>query len=322
MSSRIRWSAIPAARSSNAVLKTRLWLVLGALIFSSIAGTLSFFAWMANQPEPPPEIPPVPVAVDFASSALYDWLAGGGTGLPASESVNETLGGNDLPLGGVEGVSWAGFEPVTEGGRRFELHRFLLAGDPPQQLTVVVEITKAGPVLATEPALEPFTDVGAPTPAADRSESESARFASDAGQRAISEWAGAFGADNRERLRELTGDLEDRTYVGLGGLSANDVLVRSVVDGPEGTDLARVTVTFSRGEQGEAGVWQGAVSYDVLIVDGDTANPRVVAWGPPGSGPSLAPFSNGLGGSGTPAAQSTTTVAADPEAPTAPEPGN
>jgi hypothetical protein len=286
------------------VLKTRLWLVLGFLVVSSLLGIVSFFAWMANQPEPPPEIPPSATATDFASAAAYDWLAGAGTGLPAAEGVDVTFDGTGEGFAGIEGVSWGGFTPVSEDGRRFELHRFILAGDPPQLLTVTVELTGSGPVLASEPSLEPFTGVGAPTGPADRSDRDDARFAGDAATRSVSEWATAYAADDRDRLRELTGDLENRVYVGIGGLTAADAEVRSVVDGPDGTDLFRVTVTYARGEE-----WSSVVSYDLLVADSDTANPKVVAWGPAGSGTSLEPFINGLAaGSGSSTTTTTTTA--------------
>ena len=298
--SRVRWSAVPAARSSSVVLKARLRLVLGLLLFSSVAGIFSLFAWIGNRPPPPPVIPPVAESTGFATSATFDWLAGKGTSLPTAENVSEDLGGNGVAAEGVEGVEWSSFEKFDEDGRSFELHRFTLAGDPPRQLLVTVEITKSGPVLAADPALVPFTDAGGPTPAADRSTSPSNIDTPAALSAAATDWGSAFAEDNREELANLTGDLEQRTYVGLGGFTSTGARVASIADLGKGLWLARVEVDLKKG------TFTSRTSYDVLVTDGDTADPKIVSWGAPGQGPLLRPFDVGI--RTVPGAATTTTT--------------
>jgi hypothetical protein len=274
--------------------------VLGLLLFSSVAGIFSLFAWIGNRPPAPPVIPPTATATGFATSATFDWLSGNGTSLPTAENVSEDLGGNGVAAKGIEGVQWSSFEKLEEGGRSFELHRFTFAGVPPRQLLVTVELTKSGPVLAADPALVPFTDAGGPTPAADRSNSPSKLDVPAALSSTASDWAAAFAKDDREELASLTGDLEQRTYVGLGGFTAGSSSVTSVVDAGKGLWLVRVEVKLTQGE------FTSSTSYDLLVADGDTADPKIVSWGAAGQGPLLVPFDVGI--RTAPGAATTTTT--------------
>ena len=55
------------------------------------------------------------------------------------------------------------------------------------------------------------------------------------------------------------------------------------------------------------------VTFDVLVTGADTAAPRVVAWGGPGTGPTLVPYGNAVPADTTPA-QATEVVTWEPPA--------
>ena len=60
------------------------------------------------------------------------------------------------------------------------------------------------------------------------------------------------------------------------------------------TMIAQVRVDVAWKSQGEAGTGETApaLTYDVLIDRANTASPNIVAWGAPGTGPSLKKFGN------------------------------
>ena len=86
--------------------------------------------------------------------------------------------------------------------------------------------------------------------------------ADGAGQRFTAEFQVALDGQGRARVLTLTWDVTRTTEL-------------------PGTAAAKTTSGQS-------------VSFDVLVTGADTAAPRVVAWGGPGSGPTLVPFGNAV----------------------------
>ncbi|MFC4225492.1 hypothetical protein [Lysinibacter cavernae] len=143
---------------------------------------------------------------------------------------------------------------------------------------------------------------------------------------AIETWAKAFISGDPAVLRQAVGDPDAANgYVPLSGAQSVTATItgagsRIVDQGeqPESWILVRVELGV---------VWNGMtlgerekatpITYDVLVVDAETASPRVVSWGGPGSGPSLSKYS--VARSGVDVKVAEPTAPATP-APTAKEP--
>jgi hypothetical protein len=308
------WTAVPAARSSAAVLQLRLWAVLGTLVVASLFGLFGGIAWLTNQPEPPPEPTPVPESVGFATDIANAWITGRTTALPVGEGIDPSFGrgaGTDQPTPLTDAtLAWDRFE-VREplSGRPLEIHYFTISGNPPRELAVTIELTDSGPVLAAAPSLSPMVLAAPGRTRLDYTDQDSAVQWNDAVTRVAGSWAEAFAADDRVRLLELTGDLEDRVYPGLGGLTAANTEVLGAIQVPgEERWIVRIQATFAS-ENG----WKATSEWDLLVADPQTASPKVLAWGAGGSGAYLEPYGNGVTGT----IVTTTTIAED--RPAAPE---
>lgn len=306
---RHRWTAVPATRSSAPVLKIRLWLVLGSLIVSSVFGLFGGIAWVANKPEPPAPLPPEAAATGVATAVATDFLNGRPTTVAVAEGINPELGGGGSGLPGAVSVAWTDFDLYVQEGRTFEVHHFIVGGTPPRSLAVTVELTGAGPVLAAAPALGPLAISAQPPRRFDWADSEARMNVSDDVKRRVTAWAEAYASDDRQALRDLTGDAERRVYAGLGGLSAEEVDVLGAVPvSGSGDIVVRVSVLLT----GEAG-FKAEAEYDLRVADQGSADPKVTAWGPAASGGFLGPYANAVTGgpSAAPAADGSTSPEAD-----------
>jgi hypothetical protein len=285
--SKFRWTAIPAQRSSDAKLKVKVWTVLGLLIFCSLAGVFSLFAWMGNSGGGATVSAGGSArAASFAAAVASDWVAGRPYSVPVAKDLEVPTNPPSEALPGVVSLTWSGFVAVEERGRYLETNYFAVPGDPPRRLAVTVEITANGPVLAASPALEPLK-IGPGGDAFDRRNQTQQQVTADL-TRVVTDWANAYAADNRQRLKELTGDPEpSRGYAGLGGMTASNVQIVSLVGGPvENTAVARVQVRLNDG------TFSMPAEYDLLVSQWATATPKVLAWGAAGSGMTLKVFIN------------------------------
>jgi hypothetical protein len=290
-----RWTQIPAARSSAPVLKIRVYAVLGALVVAALCGVFATVAWLANNPDIPDPVPQ-PQALAEAAVAADAFLTGQATTLAVAEGVDRRFGSGDtaVALPGATRAHWASFTVGEVAGRTYEVHRFVVAGSPPRQLWVTVELTTSGPILAASPAVGPLPVAPDGRPALDWRELPTETRVTDDLRRVAGEWAAAYAADDRDRLRSLTGDLEARTYAGLGGFTVESATVVSTVElGDSGDWVARVRVVLVGAPPGEGlEGFRGVVEFDLRVADPATGNPKVVAWGPAGSGPTLVRFAN------------------------------
>lgn len=118
---------------------------------------------------------------------------------------------------------------------------------------------------------------------------------SDSGQTAVQTWADAYTSGNASELRQVVGDPDaSHIYVPISGITSTSVKVEASAKVKEGV-IAQVTVTSKwSGRKYQDNADAKPAVYDVLIKGADTAAPRVVAWGPPGSGPTLKPYSNAI----------------------------
>lgn len=282
-----RWTAIPAQRSSAAALKVKVWTILGLLITCAVLGLLSSVAWLSSKAQGAAS---APVATGngatggaFAAAAAEDFVAGRAYSVPVASDVGAPAGAGGLE--GVQAVVWVNASTFTTAdGRRYEIHTFALPGDPPRRVSVTVELTPTGPVLATAPTLQPVLvgDGDGLEPFG-----EVTLQASNALGRIVGEWASAYAGDSRQDLFDLTGDRKNRTYYGLGGMTAADASILALEQAQvAGYAAVRVTFTLTDGK------FSMPVTYDLLAADWDTASPKIVAWGAAGTGPYLQPFQN------------------------------
>lgn len=183
-------------------------------------------------------------------------------------------------------------------------------GDPrivPQVLKVTVRIdpeTKKS-YLAAAPSLEPYTD------ASERSEgygdysnlpSRAQLQATAPLSAAVGKWAKAYVEDDRAALLEVTQDLNKaRKYLGLGNLTltkeagdAIKILTASKVDNNTAVLRVRVKAQDASATSETKKPSIQTFDYDLLVKNQDSGQPSIVAWGPPGSGFLLQPYSNGI----------------------------
>lgn len=227
----------------------------------------------------------------------------------------EWLATDPSPLPGGYVVSWDGFESIAgedpeesasdSPANAAEIHRFTLAtlvGEEPVffDATVLVNVDdQLGARVAAEPSLLPRV------PDANQGWSTTvwpgyaSTAVSDSAQNTVAQWAKSF-TESAEALRLYVGDEDPgHSYMPLQGARVLQADVTNAgyikVEGEEKPTviIARVELTLSWSATGEKGT---ATMYDVLIHKADTASPKVVAWGPAGTGPTLKMFGNALTG--------------------------
>jgi hypothetical protein len=127
---------------------------------------------------------------------------------------------------------------------------------------------------------------------------------------AINAWLAAYTSGNPDDLRQAIGDPDGgNTYVPLVGVSSASAEVvqaaRFMTEGDDGDlvedDRMLVRISTTIQWDGQVAATDGTsdsptISYDLLIHDVDTAAPKVVAWGGPGTGHTLTPYGNAITG--------------------------
>ena len=230
------------------------------------------------------------------------------------------------PLPGGEIVSWNGYaleqspmsdqtgEMQPEYDYSLETHTFTV-GRAGQMWTAQVQVAVSdviGAKATSTPSLEPVVVTDGPS-----SNGWFGVFTTAAGPavvQAVETWAEAFTSGDPDELHQTVQDRDtNRTYIPLFGVAellATDLAQAANLPDPSSEDgsadpdmmIVRVNLQFW---------WNGAVpetqpnkrqempapvSYDVLVEHASTATPVVVAWGAPGSGPTLVPYQNAIPG--------------------------
>jgi hypothetical protein len=289
------------------------FLIVGAILFAAALGPVAIvIAVRASQPQPIPTIPEaVPHRiVAFAEIAAGDFLEGRCTGLSVAKDIDRCFGGTqqrvrfpyesmtfdsfrriDIPgQGGVPRVSWViGFfvaEPAGESGTSKLWRLSVTVVESAAGGTLTYPVLGAAPTLLPRPQPESDQVAGA-----DYAESPTLVDAvPTAITTQVSAWADAFARNDTEQLDLIVGDDNtDGIYLGLGGLSAERVNVLQAVDRGDGFWVVRARVVFTGTS---ANGWTSSNDYDLLIARPTTPDPSVVAWGSPGVGLALTPFSN------------------------------
>lgn len=260
----------------------------------------------------------------------------------AFRALQEWIATDPSPLPGGKIVSWDGFTteappaPTSENtvtpDYSFENHSFTVTRDNTMwraDVQVVVDDILGASVTAP-PSLSPLptVQVTASSPWFTLEQASP----STAVTQAVQAWAAAYTGGNSDALHQIVQDRDtDRSYIPLYGV---DSLV-----GAEITAAGAAPLTDAAGTATDTIVvrvqlqfwWKGGkpavgpdeqlplptpVAYDLLVEHADTATPVVVAWGAPGTGPTLKPYQNAVAaivsdpksglGEDTPAAEPTT----------------
>lgn len=284
-------------------------LVIGSMLFGAVAGPLSLLISARSSDGPPAPPPTFPTQVEgFAETAVVEWLSGGCTTLPVAAGVDPCFGRSNSELG--TSIQYSGLSLYSTSTERFVLGDEVvtsylstfqvLAGNELLRVTAPVTLNRVEntsglfPVLAAAPSALPATL--APTGQAPGIEYSDAAVTSPASKvlrEKVGMWADAYAADDADALRLVVGGGPSGIYPGLGGLSVEDVTLGTVVQRADGSSFMRVGVVFAGTSANE---WWGRNEFDLLIAATDTPDPRVVAWGPVGSGPKLKEYENIIAG--------------------------
>jgi len=127
---------------------------------------------------------------------------------------------------------------------------------------------------------------------------------------AIQGWLSAYTSGNASSLELSVGDPDAaHAYIPLSGVSSATDTVTAAASRPGGAEIVEVTLNILwNGESASTtapadGVTPPQTTMDLLVERATTAAPVVVAWGPPGSGPTLKPYGNAVSASALAAAQ-------------------
>lgn len=244
-----------------------------------IAATVELDKWLAEHPSPLPG----------ASILSYD----------GATSVTPPKGYKGAPL------SWKG-----------AIEEFTLVSHPrsnPETWHVGIEVAldrSGGAVAISGPSFLPSVAAqpgawsqGGPWPGLTVSSS-----VSGAVQTVINNWLSAYTSGSDAALHLAVGDPNPaHTYLALSGVrqASDTVIAAAPVGKPADGDLAvEVSISLLWDHEhlpppsisGTSGSPGPQTTMDLLVAHASSAAPVVVAWGPPGSGPSLRPYENAIGG--------------------------
>lgn len=244
----------------------------------------------------------------------------------AYEAEVSWLADDPQPLPGGTVVSWDGFDKVdkpeqSEQEKRtsplpdyeLEIHHFTLVGGNGNLYTSSVQVAIGSEDIGTSIVGTPSLN---PIPPSGNISVESPWFGyfpsapSKSVSQAVDAWAKAFTSGSPDQLLLAVGD-EDAShdYMPLVGVdSVTSSVVASAYVPPAGaanyqsgqkTDqmIAQVTLILTWAdapalENGQRNTTK--VTYDILVKRADTASPQVVAWGDPGTAPTLKAYQNAL----------------------------
>lgn len=243
----------------------------------------------------------------------------------ATVAVDQWLAERPSPLPGASILSFDGQSSIvtTKAPKsapptwQGELETFTLVAHPdranPTTWTVGVEVAvdhSGGAVAISGPSFSPVLptssgqwDQGSPWPGLTATSSVSGAI-----QTVINDWLAAYTSGDDAALHLAVGDPDGaHRYVAIPGVkSASDAVVAAAPIGKASADEMVVQVQLDIVWDGEhqpvdtygatPGPTGPATTLDLLVAHASSAAPVVVAWGPPGSGPTLRPYQNAIGG--------------------------
>lgn len=239
-------------------------------------------------------------------------------------TLQRWLAEKPAPLPGGKILAWEGAAPVavTHPSKRAadaggvvwhaEIDRFALTGQTGRVYRVDVEVA-LGPNGSATPVGGPSIEPGPPTIASPASDGpwpgiNATASVPSAVAAAITGWADAYVSGSPSSLHLAVGDPNPADHYqplsGVSSVTATPIWGASIraASADEMIVEVRLALTWDgqqtpTGLSGDSGVsgTSGAApttTVDLLIERANSAAPVVVAWGPPGSGPTLTPYAN------------------------------
>lgn len=298
-------------------MKRGVWL---SIIMAPILALVALMWYMDTQnPDPTPQPP--------TSLEINDSIGKNA----AITTVEAWLEGDPQPIPGGTLISWNGYtvqkKPaiVDEESRETaagviipkwdrEIHYFSVSSSNGMLFQVTLEVDVDETLGARVEAI-PFAEPLVPTVSGGWDDAGEPWYGYQSAQTtpgitsSVEAWVQAYVGGNPGALRNIVGDPnENHFYLPMSGIQKATVTVERVAykpsDDPSAgveknpdTVLARIKVAL---------LWKGQVqkdseayaiyNLDLLIENADTASPRVVAWGGPGTGASLKRYGNAVVG--------------------------
>lgn len=316
------FTAVPRATVPAKTAQRRARFLLGCVAVGPVLGLIALAVAAGGRTGPS-------VTTDgghdraFAQLAAEDYLAARPTALPYVQGLDPTLGrdatavsggadagsgaGGAAGAGGSSGagsgaaapiafrsLAWRSADEGRLGGTAYEVDTFVVATAVALwHLSVQVIDSASGPVIGADPSLTPDPTAPADVAAALTYGAQGASGQSGLGPgatRQVQAWAQAYADGDGATLYRLTGDTRSDTYPSLQGWVFDRVSVgTAAVKG--GAALAQVQVAMHEVNDPSTSV---SCAYDLLLGRLGQSLPFVQAWGPAGSGPTLAAFQNAL----------------------------
>jgi len=302
------WSDVEAAPKDEVASLKRVarrykaarWVLVGVLVWAPLATLAAATTLAQNQSlknGDPVEL--VEPGRAEATVAVTTWLVGDRTPLP---------GGVVVSYDGAQLVPWVDGDAGNDGklpGYDLWVHTFTVAAsDLTSMFTSEVTVAVSdvlGVVVVSAPSLIPVAATSTELRVEDGWPGFDPVSPSQSVRDALTGWVKAYTSGDPTALRLAVGDGDpDHGYVPLAGVvdAVVDVRFAGVPAGDRTKSMMVVAVTLTVSRDGAlTGVGHtkgGVFDVDVLVVGADTAAPRVVAWGGPGTGGLLVPYQNAV----------------------------
>lgn len=245
----------------------------------------------------------------------------------AIQTVQSWLDSDPAPLPSGELVTWDAVESIPSvsatadssmsastadtdsSGWPVDVHTLTVVATSTGQMfhtQVALTNTSAGPVVSSTPSLIPYTPVSETNANSWADPIVPVGLDDEALSTSVQTWAEAYFSGDASKLRQAVGDTDtNHTYIPMPAASVDVTIsatsaLEELEDSSQSPDtiIANVAVAAiwpSTDESGES-TTPTPISFDVLIIDANTASPRVVTWGGSGTGPTLEAYGNALSG--------------------------
>lgn len=219
----------------------------------------------------------------------------------AQQSLSSWLSSQPSPLPGGKLLYWVSSKsiPTKSKSDQRTIESFALTDGQGNGYTASLEVAidpRGGATVMSGPSLESIpsaaTDEWAPTSA--WSGVDLSSDTPDSANGSIQNWANAYFGGNSQQLGIVVGDPNSsHTYQAMTGASGTSITVKAYATRPNNMAIAQVEITPKWNVSTSNTTGGGnPVVMDVLLKNANTAAPNVVAWGAPGSGPSLTAYQN------------------------------
>lgn len=285
---------VKQVRTSVKRWRAAVWAVM-AMSVLLVASTMALLFDGGQEVAPATTVQVSQPGMQEARMAVSDWVASPDSPLP---------GGHVVSWDGAEATPWVNDD--ENPGYDVYVHTFSLASAD-QSVMYEAQIRTAvsaseGVNVVGEPSLIPLP--GAAQFASGSKWPGLVSLSAPAGvSDAVASWVKAYVSGDSVALRLAVGD-QDAThgYVPLSGIASAQVAITdsaqpAAADGTETSGsqiVVAATVIFSRLGPIDDDDSAATFDLDLLVVDANTAAPRVVAWSGPGLGQTLVPFQNAV----------------------------